>query len=198
MINLIDVAAHYQVMNAPKGDINRASINQSPVISIDDGLDHFMLKVRFPAGVATHLQRTQKGRVKGAALATFNHPYGHPQFTKHRGQLPEIPPIASLAHLASTAPSSLRIAPLEVSPQSLSGLTGVDPCLAQPITDQIIIAHQDLLQNPKHQTVSKFLQPIDNLVEGHLTNCKFELKCYSNLSFHHGLFLLALVSQPQP
>jgi hypothetical protein len=139
-----------------------------------------MLKVGLPAGVPAHLQRTQKGRLKAATPATLHQSYGQGQLSKHCRQVPEMLTITSLTHLAPTAQSTLRVPSLEVPPQSLSGLTGVDLWLTQPITDQIIVAPQDLLQYLKHQMISHFLKPINNLVQGHLTNCNLEELFFSN------------------
>jgi len=42
--------------------------------------------------------------------------------------------------------------------------------------------------------MSEFLQPVENLVKGHITNCRFKPQYYRNVTLNHGLFLLALVS----
>jgi histone deacetylase complex regulatory component SIN3 len=185
-------------MNAPYGNINRSSINKSAIIGIDDRLDHFLLEVGFFAGVASYLQGTEKGRVKGTTLAAFNHPYGQFQQSKNCGQVPGLPPMTSFAHLAATAESSIRIPSFKMTAQSSSISAGVDLRLAQPFTDQIVVPFQDLLKNLKHQKVPEFFELVNDLIKSHITYCKFELKCYTNLSFHHGLLLLALVWQPQP
>jgi hypothetical protein len=48
-----------------------------------------------------------------------------------------------------------------VAPQPFPGLTGIDYCLAQTLRNEIIIAAKNLLQNPKHQGIPEFLQPIE-------------------------------------
>jgi hypothetical protein len=49
---LIDVAAYKEVVNATQGDIDRSTLDQVPVLGVDDRLDHFTLKVAYLAGVA--------------------------------------------------------------------------------------------------------------------------------------------------
>jgi hypothetical protein len=154
-------------MNVCDGNINRVSIKQSSVIGVDDSLHYFVFNVGFAAGVTAHLQCAQKGEVKGATPGTRNRCYEQAQFPKYLGQVHGIPQITPFVCLAATAQFSIRITPPDISPQSLSVIPGLEPCLAQAVTDQLIVDHQNLLQNPKHQIVPKLLQPAENLVGRH-------------------------------
>jgi hypothetical protein len=186
------IASYHQVMNASYGDIDRSSISKSPATGINDSLNYLALKAGFPAGLAAHLQRTQKDGVKGNTPAKLTQPYGQPQFSKHRGRLLEILPITPFACLLPSAQSITCFILPKVLPQFPSGFARVNPLLAQLLRDQAIVASQYLRQNPNHYVVSDFSKPVDNLVQRYVANCKFELKCYRDFTFHYGFFLLAL------
>jgi hypothetical protein len=66
------------------------------------------------------------------------------------------------AHLQHNQEGRVKGVGSKYRPQSHPGFAGVDPRLAQPLTDQVVVAPGDLLQNSKHQIVSELLQPEDN------------------------------------
>jgi len=90
------------------------------------------------------------------------------QFPKDGGDHTISPPVTPFLDLSATTKSLLRIASPDVASQPFPGLTGIDSCLAQTLRNEIIIAAKNLFQNPKHQGIPQFLQPIDDLVKGDL------------------------------
>jgi len=178
-------------MNATQGYIDGSSINQAPVVGVDHGLDHFMLKIGFLSSVTPNLQGMEQWGIPGAALTTLNHPQRDLRPAKNRRKLSGLMSIAPLSHLSAPAKTLLGVIRSGMVSKALPLFRGMNP--AQTITDQVVVSCQDPFEDLDHQGVLKLLQSVDNLIQCGFASCQVKPKCYMYFLFHRGLVPLVSV-----